>query len=108
MTFGDGAEGKILGIGNIINSELPKLDNVLLLESLTSNLISIRQLCDQGMYVNFSKSERVVVNICLDRNTLVLMIDKRSPKNNDAKSRKEDSSFQVLDFIFICIRTICK
>jgi len=62
VTFGDGAEGNVLGIGNIINNELPKLDNVLLVKGLTFNLISISQLCDQGMHVNFSKSECVVTN----------------------------------------------
>jgi hypothetical protein len=41
VTFGDGAKGEILGIGNLINSDLPKLDNVLLVKGLTANLISI-------------------------------------------------------------------
>jgi len=35
VTFGDGAKGKIPGIGNIINNELPKLDNVLLVDNQT-------------------------------------------------------------------------
>jgi hypothetical protein len=56
-TFGDGAKGKILGIGNLIKDGLPRLDNVLLVKGLTTNLISISQLCDQGMEVNFSKPE---------------------------------------------------
>jgi hypothetical protein len=57
VTFGDGAKGKILGIGNLIKNGLPRLDNVLLVKGLTTNLISITQLCDQGMKVNFSKPE---------------------------------------------------
>lgn len=57
VTFGNGTEGRILGIGNLINDELPKLDNVLWVRGLTSNLISIRQLCEQGMDVNFNKLE---------------------------------------------------
>ena len=55
MTFSDGAKIRILGIGNLIKSGLPKLDNVLLVKGLTDNLISISQLCDQGMEVNFNK-----------------------------------------------------
>jgi len=62
VTFGNGTEGKILGIGNLINDELPKLDNVLWAKGLTSNLISISQLCEQGMDVNFNKSECLVTN----------------------------------------------
>jgi len=57
VTFGDGVKGKILGIGNLIKNGLPRLDNVLLVKGLTANMISISQLCDQGMKVNFSKPE---------------------------------------------------
>jgi hypothetical protein len=57
VTFGDGAKGKILGIGNLIKHGMPRLDNALLVKGLTSNLISISQLCDQGFEVNFSKPE---------------------------------------------------
>ncbi|MCI16681.1 gag-pol polyprotein, partial [Trifolium medium] len=62
VTFGDGAKGEIKGIGKLINSGLPKLDNVLLVKGLTANLISISQLCDQGMKVNFTKSECLVTD----------------------------------------------
>ncbi|WJX62830.1 hypothetical protein P8452_47785 [Trifolium repens] len=62
VTFGDGAKGEIVGIGDLINHGLPKLENVLLVKGLTANLISISQLCDQGMKVNFTKSECLVNN----------------------------------------------
>ncbi|MCI17065.1 gag-pol polyprotein, partial [Trifolium medium] len=62
VTFGDGAKGEIVGIGNLINSDLPKLDNVLLVKGLIANLISISQLCDQGMKVNFTKTECLVTD----------------------------------------------
>jgi len=55
VTFGDGAKGKIMGIGNLIKHGMPRLDNVQLVKGLTTNLISISQLCDQGVAVNFSK-----------------------------------------------------
>ncbi|KAK2380438.1 gag-protease polyprotein [Trifolium repens] len=62
VTFGDGAKGEIVGIGDLINHGLPKLENVLLVKGLTANLINIIQLCDQGMKVNFTKSECLVNN----------------------------------------------
>ncbi|KAK2444948.1 putative mitochondrial protein [Trifolium repens] len=62
VTFGDGAKGEILGIGKLVNKELPNLENVLLVKGLTANLISISQLCDQGLRVNFTKEECLVSN----------------------------------------------
>jgi hypothetical protein len=56
VTFGDEAKGEILGIGKLVNNELPNLENVLLVKGLTANLISISQLCDQGLKVNFTKA----------------------------------------------------
>jgi len=55
VTFGDGVKGKIVGIGNLIKHGLPRLDIVLLVKGLTSNLISISQLCDLELHVNFTK-----------------------------------------------------
>jgi len=57
VTFGDGAKEKIVGICNLIKHGLPRLVNVLLVKGLTANLISISQLCDQGLEVNFTKLE---------------------------------------------------
>jgi hypothetical protein len=57
VTFGDGAKGKIVGIGDLVSERSPRLNNVLLVKGLAANLISISQLCDQGLSVNFSKTE---------------------------------------------------
>ena len=57
VTFGDGAKGKIKGIGKLCRTGSPLLDDVLLVEGLTANLISISQLCDQGLEVRFSLEE---------------------------------------------------
>ncbi|KAK2396684.1 putative mitochondrial protein [Trifolium repens] len=62
VTFGDGAKGQIMGIGKLINNGLLKLDNVLLVKGLKANLISISQLSDQGLKVDFSKNECLVTN----------------------------------------------
>ena len=57
VIFGDGAKGKIVGVGNLIKQGLPRHDDVLLVKGLTANLISISQLCDLGLQVNFTKPE---------------------------------------------------
>ncbi|XP_050895373.1 uncharacterized protein LOC127101991 [Lathyrus oleraceus] len=62
VTFSDEAKGEIKGIGNIGCNCLPILDDVLLVKGLTTNLISISQLCDQGLKVNFTKSKCLVTN----------------------------------------------
>jgi len=62
VTFGDGARGKIVGICDMVSAGLPRLDNVLLVNGLTTNLISISQLCDKGLSVNFSESECLVTD----------------------------------------------
>jgi hypothetical protein len=62
VTFGDGAKGEIKGIGKLHNNGLPKLDNVLLVKGLKANLISISQLCDQGLKVDFTKNECLVTS----------------------------------------------
>jgi len=55
VTFGDGAKGKNIGIGNLVKHGLPRLDDVLLVKGLIVNLISISQLCDLGLQVKFTK-----------------------------------------------------
>ncbi|CAL8097233.1 unnamed protein product [Prunus armeniaca] len=47
VTFGDGRKSKILGKGKIMATGTPSLDNVLLVENLQANLISVSQLCDE-------------------------------------------------------------
>lgn len=62
VTFGDGAKGKIVGKGTLIFSDLPCLNDVLLAEGITSNLINISQLCDQDPSVNLNCSEFIVTD----------------------------------------------
>lgn len=62
VTFGDGSKGEIKGVGKLDYSGLPNLDDILFIKGMTANLISISQLCDQGLKVNFSKSECIVTN----------------------------------------------
>ncbi|KAG9454310.1 hypothetical protein H6P81_007214 [Aristolochia fimbriata] len=55
VTFGDGAKGSVVGRGDLNVQGLPKLKNVLLVDGLKANLISISQRCDQNLYVKFTK-----------------------------------------------------
>lgn len=55
ITFGDGKKGKIHGVGHTENSEQLRLINVYLVERLKANLISISQVCDEGLTVIFTK-----------------------------------------------------
>ncbi|KAG9458411.1 hypothetical protein H6P81_002919 [Aristolochia fimbriata] len=46
VTFVDGAKGFVIGKGDLNVKGLPKLKNVLLVDGMKANLISISQLCD--------------------------------------------------------------
>ena len=48
VTFGNGLNGKILGIGTLNFEGLPRLKNVMLVDGLRANLLCISQICDQN------------------------------------------------------------
>ena len=62
VTFGDGSKSQIKG--NIIISllGLPNITNVLYVEGLKVNLLSISQICDQDFMVLFSKGKCLVMD----------------------------------------------
>ena len=62
VTFGDGSKGEIKSVGKVDYPGQPSLDKVMLVKGLTTNLISISQLSDQGFKVNFTKEECLVTN----------------------------------------------
>jgi len=47
ITFGDNSKGKVKGLGKIAISNDLSISNVLLVESLNFNLLSVAQLCDR-------------------------------------------------------------
>ncbi|XP_010468452.1 PREDICTED: uncharacterized protein LOC104748523 [Camelina sativa] len=55
VTFGDGGKGTIRGKGTTGGYSQPHLKDVFLVEGLKANLISISQLCDEGLDVTFTK-----------------------------------------------------
>ncbi|XP_057443220.1 uncharacterized protein LOC130735138 [Lotus japonicus] len=62
VTFGGGVKGKIIGSGKLDSKISPELSEVLLVEGLTANLISISQICDLNLNVTFSKYGCQVTN----------------------------------------------
>ena len=73
VTYGDNNKGRILGNGVIGNGSSFNIKNVLLVEGLKHNLISISQLCDKGFKVMFEP------NSCLiyDAQGSIVLISKR-------------------------------
>ena len=63
VTFGDNAKGKIIGIGDIGNNSHIIIENVLLVDSLKHNLLSISQLCDKGFKVIFEPNSCTIENM---------------------------------------------
>ena len=51
VTFRDNAKGKILGIRKVPITSSSCIENVLLVEGLKHNLLSISQLCDKNFNV---------------------------------------------------------
>ena len=64
VTFGDYEKRKIIGIGNVGNSSSPIIENVLLIDNLKHNLLSISQLCDKYYRVIFETSKCLIENAC--------------------------------------------
>ena len=59
VTFEDNNKGKIIGKGTIGNKLNFSIDNVLLVDGLKHNLLSISQLCDKGYIIRFES------NVCI-------------------------------------------
>jgi len=64
VTYGDNNKGRILGNGVIGNGSSFNIKNVLLVEGLKHNLISITQLCDKGFKVMFEPNSCLIYDAC--------------------------------------------
>ena len=62
VTFGDRRKSQIKGKGDISLLGLPDIADVLYVEGLRVNLLSISQICDQEFMVLFSKGKCLVMN----------------------------------------------
>jgi hypothetical protein len=66
ITFGDNSKGKVKGLGKIAISNDLSISNVLLVESLSYNLLSVAQLCDLDLICKFSPKDVVKDSIKSD------------------------------------------
>ena len=62
VTFGDNGKGKIIGIGNVGITLSTCIENILLIDSIKHNLLSINQLCDKDYKVIFKSSMCIVTS----------------------------------------------
>jgi hypothetical protein len=63
ITFGDDSKGGVEGIGEVPISKDYNLSNVLLVDSLNFNLLSIAQLCDNGYKCTFTSNDFEVTSL---------------------------------------------
>ena len=70
VTFADNSKGRILGKGSVGNENSLAIHDVIFVEGLTYNLLSISQLCDKGFHVKFESSKCYV----LDKDDNVLFV----------------------------------
>ncbi|KAI3457213.1 hypothetical protein Pfo_013876 [Paulownia fortunei] len=96
VTFGDRFKGQILGKGTLNMEGLPILKNMLHIEGLKANLISISQLCDQNLLVKFNKDSRQVFDdsnkcntraSCYSLDQYILIFFKNLERSHQAKFR---------------------
>ena len=60
VTFGGMGKGNVTSIGKIGIPFLASIDNVLYVEGLKYNQLSISQFCDNGYIVSFNKDKSIV------------------------------------------------
>ena len=63
ITFGDNGKGKVKGLGKIVISNDLSISNVLLVESLNFNLLSVAQLCDLGFKCIFGVDDVDIISV---------------------------------------------
>ena len=63
IIFGDNGKGKVKGLGKIAMSNDLSISNVLLVESLNFNLLSVAQLCDLGFKCIFGVDVVVIISV---------------------------------------------
>lgn len=67
MTFGDNAKGGMIGQINVGNSTSSLIENMLLVDGLKYNHLSINQLCDKSFFFIFKASHYIIKDIQNDK-----------------------------------------
>jgi hypothetical protein len=63
ITFGDNGKGKVKGLSKMTISNDLSISNVLLVESLNVNLLSVTQLCDLGFKCIFGIDDVEIISV---------------------------------------------
>ena len=80
VTFGDDGKGKIVAIGKVGKSFSSFINDVLLVDGLKHNLLSVSQLCDLRYEIIFRKLVCLVIfekfgDICLKLRDVIMCMD---------------------------------
>ena len=102
VTFRDNSKGTIIDIGNVGKEPYSIIENILLLDGLKHNLLSISQLCDRENIVIFDKTTCTIENI-KDNKTLfigqrvknvnIFKIDNVTPMDGTCLASTNDNSW---------------
>ena len=60
VTFGDNSKARAVGIGFVSFTSTTQVEQVLLVDGLKHNLLSISQLCDEGNIVTFEHDKCII------------------------------------------------
>ena len=60
VNFGDHNKGRIMGEEKIVNQHKTQVKNVLYVDGLKHNRLSISQLCDKGFKIQFNKNSCLI------------------------------------------------
>lgn len=60
IAYEDSNKGNSLGIGKVGTPPFITIDDVIYVEGLKHNLISISQLCDKGLKINFTNNQFII------------------------------------------------
>jgi len=93
LTYGDKNKGRILGSGVISNEASFNIHNVLLVEGLKHNLISISQLCDKGFKIVFEDACGSIVLLEKRFNNIYLLNLHHASFNINYLLTKEDDTW---------------
>ena len=63
VTFGDNSKARAVGIGSVGFVGTTQVEQVLLVDGLKHNLLSISQLCDEGNIVNFEHDKCIIKSL---------------------------------------------
>ena len=63
ITFGDNGKGKVEGLGKIAISNDMSISNVMLVERLNFNLLSVAQLCDLAFKCIFGVDDVEIISV---------------------------------------------